>query len=310
MLRASMLTRRSILQGSAALLTAGLALRTGQALPRPRRERLRIGSQTNTWGVPLKDYDHLLSVLDTLVRLGYQSFETNYRSLDHKAERAVECRRAFAKIGIEYLGPHLGAAFFEAEKIDAELQNLRRVASYSAEMGATYFILSGRRLPQRDGKLDLAAARRKAAAMNEAGRHCKSAGLTLCYHNHRHEFEGEPQEMSVLLKEIDPKLVWLNFDVGNPHVAGFDSAGFSAANFRRIRVYHIKDVKLSEGDKRSSTDLGAGDVNLKGVVAPLLDSEWEGWLVVEREGNYPHPASSPEEKLRQCREYLRTITGV
>ena len=143
--------------------------------------------------------------------------------------------------------------------------------------------------------------------MGEAAR---DEGLKLCYHNHWKEFQTEPSEMSVILKETDPAPVWLNCDVGNPHGFGPDAATFSREHFRRIAIYHIKDVEKNAQGKVVPVDLGAGKVDLKGVVAPLLDSDWKGWLAVEREGDYPHPAGHPEELLRQCREYLKGITGV
>jgi hypothetical protein len=40
------------------------------------QRRIQIGAQTNTFGSPIKSYDHLLEVLDDLVQLGYEGFET------------------------------------------------------------------------------------------------------------------------------------------------------------------------------------------------------------------------------------------
>ena len=305
---AAVWNRREFLAG-AAMLAAGRM--SQQARPqRAPAQRIRIGAQTNTWGVPLKGYEHLLQVAESLARLGYASFETNYRSMEPLAPRARECRREFEARRIAYLGPHFGADLFDAQKVGSEIENIRRVAAYSAEMGATHFMLSGRRLPKIEGKLAPAALDTKTRALDRAGRACRDAGLRLCYHNHRPEFEDEPTEMSFLVERTDPALVWFNYDVGNPYVPGFDPAAFSRRHSARIAVYHVKDVTVDAGGRRTSTDLGAGQVDLKAVLQPLVKGAWEGWLVVEREGSYPRPADSPEEKLRQCREYLRAVTGI
>lgn len=288
----------------------GATLAASARPQRARSQRIRIGAQTNTWGVPLKSYEHVLQVAESLARLGYEAFETNHRGLEPFAAKARECRSAFEARRIAYLGPHFGTDLFDPAKVPAELDTIRRVAAYSAEMGATHFMLSGRRLPKRDGKLDRDAVRTKTAALDRAGQICRDAGLKLCYHNHRQEFEDEPSEISFLVAETDPTLVWFNYDVGNPYVPGFDPTAFASRHGSRIAVYHLKDVEVDAGGRRTTTDLGAGRVDLKGLLQPLVRGSWEGWLVVEREGSYPRPEESPEEKLRQCREYLRSVTGI
>jgi len=302
------LNRRELAAGCA----ASLALSAFHAWPkaRPRSERIKVGTQTNTFGVPIKEYDRLLEILDILARLGYAAFETSYMSLEPHRERAAECRKAFESRRVRLLAPHTSGRLWERAKHAEEIERLRAIAGWSAQMGATHFIISGARLPHVDGKLDQEAARAKAEGMNRVGEACRKEGLKLCYHTHISEFEDTPPEIGILLRETDPKLVWLNYDIGNAYGIGPDPAKFSAENARRIAVYHLKDVMPGPAGKPVSTDLGAGKIDLKAVVAPLLDSDWEGWLVVEREGQYPKPAENPEQSLRQCRQYIREITGV
>jgi sugar phosphate isomerase/epimerase len=269
--------------------------------------RLRLGAQTNTWGAPIKSYGELLHVLDALHWLGYSGFETNYKSLESQAARAADCRRAFASRAIRYIAPHIGARLYDHEGAGKEIEDLAAIAGYSAEMGASHFIVSGSRIPREDGDL-LQKIRIKIETLNRLGRRLRRTGLKLCYHNHSQEFEGDPMEIEVLLRGLDPELVWLNYDVGNHYGYGPDAARFSAGHFRRIAIYHLKDVAPGE-TRAMGTDFGAGKIDLKGVIRPVLESDWEGWLVVEREGSYPHPAEDPEARQAQCREYLRQIVG-
>lgn len=277
---------------------------------RPAAERIRIGAQTNTWGAPIKSYDELLRICDSLVKLGYAGFETNYRSLESQAANAARCRKDFESRRIQFIAPHCGVTLFDSSKQTAEIDKLTGIGNYSAEMGATHFIASGVALPRVNGKLDHHAASIKAAGLNKLGEVCRKTGLTLCYHNERWEFQDQPSEMSILLKETDPKLVSLAYDVANAFGMGPDAADFSASNFRRIAIYHIKDAIPTPKGRVVDVDLGAGKVNLRGVVAPLLNSDWEGWLTVEREGPFPNPSGAPEKLQRQCREYLKQITGL
>jgi sugar phosphate isomerase/epimerase len=193
-----------------------------------------------------------------------------------------------------------------------EVADLAAIAGWSAQMGATHLIMSGSRLPHVDGKLNEEAARIKAEGLNKVGAVCSKEGLRFSYHTHTAEFEDSPtSEIDILLRNTDPRTVWFNYDVGNAYPKGPDPAQFSAEHFRRISVYHLKDAgSVGPDGKAIFTDLGKGKINLKGVVAPVLNSDWRGWLVVEREGKWPNPVDDPEGKLRACREYIRQITGL
>jgi inosose dehydratase len=303
-----MLNRREFARGCAAAAAIGAA--PVWAVPRPRSQRIRIGAQTNPFGVPIKPYDRLLEILDILAKLGYASFETSVDSLQPYRDRASECRKAFESRRVQMLAAHASGRLWDRARQAGEVEGLRVIAGWSAQMGATHLIMSGSRLPHVDGKLNEEAARIKAEGMNKVGEACRKEGLKFSYHTHTAEFEDTPSEIDILLKETDPKIVWLNYDVGNAFPKGPDPAEFSAQYVKRISIYHLKDANPGPDGKPIFTDLGTGKINLKGVVAPVLDSDWEGWLVVEREGKWPNPVDDPEGKLRQCRQYLRQITGL
>ncbi|HKE23929.1 MAG TPA: TIM barrel protein [Bryobacteraceae bacterium] len=297
--------RRTFLQqisGGASLLCAANIL--PGATP---QQRIRVGAQTNTWGVPIKTYDHLLEIADALVRLGYEGFETSISSLEKQAGSASQCRAAFESRHIEYVAPHCSVKFASNADSATQVENLRRTAAYSAQMGAKHLIASGS-FPR--NAADAITVEQKANLLNQVGRACQQEGLKFCYHNHIHEFEGEHPEIETLISQTDPKTLWLNYDVGNAYPVGPKPGDFSAEHYRRILIYHIKDVTQNSAGKTVPTDLGDGKIDLRAVVSPVLKSDWEGWLVVEREADYPNAAADPEGLLKQCRTYLRGITGI
>jgi len=220
---------------------------------------------------------------------------------------AKQCRASFESRHIEYVAPHCNVNFAATADSTAQVQDLRRIAGYSVEMGAKHLIASGS-YPRNGG--ETIPAEQKAKLLNQAGKACREEGLKFCYHNHTHEFEGKQPEIEVLLAHTDPKLVWLNYDIGNAYPIGPKPEDFSAEHFRRILIYHIKDVTLDSNGKNVPTDLGAGKLDLKAVVAPLLESDWRGWLVVERESGYPNSAVNPRALLKTSRTYMREISGV
>lgn len=299
--------RRQFIQSASGLLFAAGAWAQGRSLP--RSERLHFGVQTNAWGVPIQSYDELLHILDGLSRLHYTGFETNVRSLEPYFSQASKCRRDFEARRVRLIALHNSAILYERSRIANEIKRLRPIAAASAQLGAEHIIISDGSLPRPGGKLDVKAAHVWTDGLNQLGKVMKAEGVKLCYHNHHVEFEGQPTEMNFLLRDTDPNLVWLNFDVG--HVLGLiEPATFSAEHFRRIAIYHLKDSKVEPSGKIVNVRLGTGEVNLPGVVAPLLNSDWSGWLEMEEDGNYPRPLPHPEQTLRQDRQYLKKITGV
>src|SRR5581483_646784 len=127
-----LLNRRSFLQLATQSLAAGFFANRTLFARASKAHRIHIGAQTNTWGAPIKSYDHLLEILDKLVHLGYQGFETNYLSLDPQADHASEVRKAFSSRQIQFIAPHADVALWAREDISAEIEKLHRIAIYSA----------------------------------------------------------------------------------------------------------------------------------------------------------------------------------
>lgn len=306
-------SRRNFLKVCAGVVGAGFVPQWMWATDLSRAERLHIGAQTVAFGVPIKQYDHLLKILDVLASLGYHGFETNQLSLAPYANRGAELRRAFESRHVPLIAPHAGGNLGlekNKEEADAEIERLHRIAGWGAQMGAKHLIFSGRRLEEHDGKLDMEQVHRRMRDLNRLGQLCHQEGVELCYHNERQDFHDHPSEMSILLRETDPKLVRLCLDTGNGYGLGEHPGQFSAQHFRRIAMYHLKDVKRNAAGKVMGVNFGTGAIDLKAVVAPVLNSDWQGWLTVEREGDYPHPVEHPKRALKQCRQYVRQITGV
>lgn len=304
------MNRRKFLRMSSGVPALCSSARWAAASNDDRKQRLLIGAQTNVYGVPIRDYDQLLRILDTLARLDYHGFETNYLSLAPQAANARACRRAFESRHVTFIGPHSSAALYDRARAVDEIEDLRKIIGYSAEMGATQFVLSGSKLPYDGRPVNMDERHNKADGLNRIGRACAEAGLKLAYHNHWGEFLQQPDEMSFLLSQTDPKLVWFSMNIG--HMQGYaDPVAFSDENFRRMANYHLRDVKRGEtGKKNIQTAEGEGEVDFKAILAPLLNSNWKGWLIVEEEGNYPNPAEHPEALLRHARAYVKQITSV
>ncbi len=134
------------------------------------------------------------------------------------------------------------------------------------------------------------AAQRLAQAVELA----RSHGLAASFHPHISTYVESAWEVDRLLDTTD---VSLTLDIGHMALAGADPVACVHAWADRIDHVHIKDVDLSvlhaaKRDGRTDFDewwahvcvpLGAGDVDIEGVLDALVAHDYSGWLVVEQD---------------------------
>jgi sugar phosphate isomerase/epimerase len=89
--------------------------------------------------------------------------------------------------------------------------------------------------------------KRMAGLLNERAAALKPMGIGLGYHNHNMEFkpQGGTTGWEVLLKELDPRLVFIELDLGWISAAGLDAAAEIKRLKGRIQMVHVKDIKAS-----------------------------------------------------------------
>ena len=286
------LTRRT-------LLTTALAPVVSQAVP----QRTQVGCQTRAYGSPIPDRSRFLAVLDDLAALGYEGFETNYRSLEHSFDDPAPMRREFEKRGVELIGLHLGVGLFDAEKVPGEQEQIQRIAKAVQGLGGGHIILSGRRLPtEAGGRAERAALGAKARELNRAGRACRELGIQVSFHNHRHELAHGAEEITFVLAETDPDMVSLVLDVGHPFPPRLSVTELVYQYPNRIAGFHLRDTKAGK-----EVMIGSGDFDFAALGKAIRRTGWLGWLIVEV--NKRKDISS-RELVKKCRSHLRQTMKV
>jgi inosose dehydratase len=154
-------------------------------------------------------------------------------------------------------------------------------------------------------------------AVDLAGGH----GITCSFHPHISTYVESPWEVECLLELTD---VALTLDIGHIALAGGDPVACASSWGSRIDHVHVKDVSLAvlrEAQRLRRTDfdawwahvctpLGAGDVDIDGVLDALLAQGYEGWLVVEQDraptprADYAHVAAEQAANRGWLGEHL------
>jgi inosose dehydratase len=134
-----------------------------------------------------------------------------------------------------------------------------------------------------------------------------AAGRRLAFHPHAGTYVETPAEVERLVAATDPARVGICLDVGHYIVGGGDPLAALEWLGERVTHVHLKDVdpdvqaRLSEGalaglgeavDQRIFTELGAGSLDLLGVLRVLAGRGYEGWLMVEQDSSWSPPSEA------------------
>lgn len=98
------------------------------------------------------------------------------------------------------------------------------------------------------------------------------AGLKLCYHNHRFEFQkyGEKTGIEHIL-ENTPSDLMLTFDTYWAVAAGCDAAKFITDHKERIFCTHLKDMTVID-DRQEMVEVGDGNINFSAIMKACAGS--------------------------------------
>jgi sugar phosphate isomerase/epimerase len=152
---------------------------------------------------------------------------------------------------------------------------------------------------------------RTAERLNRLGEQAKSSGLTLCYHNHAHDFRpvnGVPA-LQMLLDQTDPKFVQLEMDIFWVTRAGHNPVTALQAHKGRVPLLHLKDqaagtpVAFNEQVPPSAfMEVGSGSINIPDVLT-AADAAGVHHYFVEQD----QTAGDPIISLRKSFEYLKPM---
>lgn len=254
----------------------------------------RVGAQLYTLRSVLPQKP--VETLRTLEQIGYTEVEVVGGDLP-KIWDALRATR------LKAVAVHFDTAIFtrDTAKLDAALDDAKA-------KGFAYVLCPWVPPDQRSAE----AMQRLGAALNEAGRKAQARGLTLCYHNHAFEFapmEGGGTMLDRLLRETDPGLVQLEFDIMWSQVAGVDPVSVLKKYAGRVPLVHLKNVKAGIGprfDEKVPRDafleVGQGAIAIAPVLRAAVAAGTKHFFVEQDQ-----TPGDPLDSLRGSFNYLRGL---
>ncbi len=123
-----------------------------------------------------------------------------------------------------------------------------------------------------------------AALYNQAGQRLAEEGITLCYHNHEHEFATEFDGKcgwDILVDNTEPAAVSFEPDIAWITYAGADPVEVLEGLAGRVSAIHVKDL-YALAERGQFTAVGTGLVKINESSAAAVEAGAE-WIVVEQD---------------------------
>jgi inosose dehydratase len=166
--------------------------------------------------------------------------------------------------------------------------------------------------------------RRTADLLATASAETRAVGARIAFHPHAGTFVETPDEVDRLAEVVPAEVLPFCLDVGHYTVGGGDPVAALRRYGERVTHLHLKDVDpevlagLRDGSiagfgagirRRLFTELGAGVLDLDGILAVLAERRYDGWLMVEQDSSWPPPAESAAIGRRVLAAALRRVSG-
>ena len=234
-----------------------------------------------------QDFDRTLAAVRAI---GYTDVELLW-SHNNWGKSTAQVKAALEREGLRAPSAHISPT--------AMLVNWERRLETAKVLGHEYLIVPSL---TSDTQRTLDDWRAWADRFNEAGAVARRAGIWLAFHSepdHMKPVEGRVP-YDIFVERTDPNVVRHQLDIGNMALGGADPMAYLAKYKDRYWSFHIKDVVA---DRSRDTELGAGVLNLKAILAAIPNIDAKP-CYVEQEGSQDSVASA-----RKNFEYLRRLSS-
>lgn len=120
--------------------------------------------------------------------------------------------------------------------------------------------------------------------LNKSGEILAGEGLTLCYHNHHHEFRKLNGKIILerIYEETNPAFLKAELDSYWVQVGGGDTIAWLKKLGHRSPILHLKDYMITDSNEVAFTSIGSGNLDFPAIIKTAEDLGCQ-WFVVEQD---------------------------
>lgn len=304
-------------------------LRASLRRPSDGLPRSSIGTAPMLWSnvdAAHRDGTDAATILDEIARVGFEGtqlgsgFPEGDALRDALVRRGLRLAEVYVPLPATVDGPAAHARDIAAERLrllheaDGEMLCLALDSSPGRDQRA------GRAGEAGTPVLTDAAWESLIAVLHDIADRANAWGHPVAFHPHGGTFVETPAEVERLVASTDPRRIGICLDVGHYLVGGGDPVTAIRALGDRLTHVHLKDVdpavltRLQAGAldglghavrERLFTELGAGALDLDGVIEALAERDYAGWLIVEQDSTWSPPSESAAIGRRVLAAVLR-----
>ena len=228
--------------------------------------------------------------------LGVQGVELLDVFWQDQERELSQVRTELQRVGIEVSAYAIGNDLVEPDTAERgrQVQSIRDGVDVARELGTSRLrVFSGNEKPDvqtEDGH------RWIIDGLGEGAAYAAERGVTLVLENHG-LFAGRADQVRRVIEEVGSPALRANLDTGNfllvnqdPVAAVRELAPWAAyvhlKDFRKVRDGEQVQESYAgrDGSRYVGTVIGAGEVDLRGVLGALRETGYDGWLSIEYEG--------------------------
>jgi inosose dehydratase len=268
------------------------------------------------------------SILDDIARTGYDGcqlglgFPEGAELRAELAARGLRLAEVYASIVATVDGPVASALADVRERLRLLVAGAGEVLCIAFDGSPDRNAFAGRAHDPATPRLTDAGWAATIELLGTVAAETRAAGARIAFHSHAGTYVETPEEVARLAASIDPDALPFCLDVGHYLVGGGNPVEALRAYGERVTHVHLKDVDpdvlagLRDGTvegfgaairQRLFTELGAGVLDLDGVLETLAARRYDGWLMVEQDSGWPPPAESAAIGRRVLAAALRRL---
>ena len=285
--------RREFLGVAAAapLFLRDLSSTQSTAAPAKRAaQKFGIGHNLTTYISGGRGPDGFWKGVEEVAKLGVRATEadnTPSKLTETYEKSAAEVKNRLAKHNMQLVAIYQTLPVSDAARFNDNLEQAMRVGKFLKNVGGEIFNLAGGARPQPDPAEEFKTFGRFA---NELGKRLREEyGLRLGYHPHTGTLVQTREEVGRMMDVTKPEFFAMCPDTGHLKAGGADPLEVFKAYRSRIIYMHYKDWDpelvtprtAQTGRKGGFVELGKGVVDFKPITDFLLDTGYDGWVMIE-----------------------------
>ncbi len=243
------------------------------------KDLIKIGCETYTWQMPGEQYKGKLDhIMDICQRAGFTGIEPETSFLQD-LEDPMQMKDALSKYDMHLAVLCVVEDWLHAEETEVERDRADGWISYMKHFPETILLLV--QMPGADRKDLKVRQKNLLACVNAFARRAAEQGIVSSYHPNSPpgSIYRTEADYEVLLAGLDRDVIGYCPDVGHMAKGGMDPLRIMKQYRDQINLVHYKDM-FADGQWAPT---GEGVIDFEGITQYLIDSAYEGWIIMEDE---------------------------